>query len=769
MSSTPPRPHPFQTIDGQPVPEEVEVPIAERSDAIDTSWLIADEDEPAKTGAGGRAVLGWGLVILAAAWIGFAGWSAGTALGQGVPSAPAVAQWLAVAAGPLALLGLAWLVFGRTRRREAEAFTRSVALMQQESRSLEGLLAVLRRRIDDNHLALRAMADQLMTLGDEATARLGSATSEFGETARKLAVYGDTFDQAAQSARIDIGVLLDDLPRAEATARSMAEQLRAAGGSAIDQAARFEAQVTSLTSAAGEADRAASEAAARLAQRLADLEGQGRSVTEQLGATSALAGESIDQLIQRTGEALDSTRAGIDAQAQAVVALVDQARGGIDQAGAIAAERLRTTLADASASLEAIAERVAVQDEAVRRLTASMNGELAAFETRFAAFADNGDQRSAALHEALAEVRSTLESIEEQSGRNQGAVSELGGRLAAMRETLDLVSRSIGGEVTAALDGAEAGATRLLEAGNAARPVIEQARDAAVEAGTRLEAGAGAIESQHDRLAALLAAVDTGVGGAERRLGELAQALAEAETEAGRLTGETAPALVAALVQVKEAANHAAARAREAIAEVIPASAADLSDAAREALEKAVREAVTEQLGAVEQAASDAVAAAEGASQRLTRQMLSIGQSAAALEAHRAATEAAERERGGENFARRVALLMESMHSAAIDVGKILSDEVDDKAWTSYLKGDRGVFTRRAARLLASADERALAAHYAADQEFRESVNRYIADFEAMLRRVTGERDGGAMAVTLMSSDLGKLYAALSALTAARG
>jgi hypothetical protein len=769
MSSTPPRPHPFQAIAGQPNSEEVEAPLTERSDAIDTSWLIADEDEPAETGVGGRAVLGWGLAILALAWIGFAGWSAGSALGQGVPNAPAVAQWLAVAAGPLALLGLAWLVFGRTRRREAEAFTRSVALMQQESRSLEGLLAVLRRRIDDNHLALRAMADQLMTLGDEATARLGSATSEFDETARKLAVYGDTFDQAAQSARIDLGVLLDDLPRAEATARAMAEQLRAAGGSAIDQAARFEAQVTSLTSAAGEADRAASEAAARLAQRLADLEGQSRTVTEQLGATSALAGESIDQLMQRTGEALDHTRAGIDAQAQAVVALVDHAKGGIDQAGAVAAERLRTTLAEASASLESIAQRVAAQDEAVRRLTESMNNELAAFETRFTTFADTGDQRSAALQGALADVRSTLESIEQQSGRNQGAVSELGGRLAAMRETLDLVSRSIGGEVAAALDGAEAGATRLLEAGNAARPVIEQARDAAVEAGTRLEAGAGAIEAQHDCLAALLAAVDTGVGGAERRLGELAQALAEAETEAGRLTGETAPALVAALVQVKEAANHAAARAREAIAEVIPASAAELSDAAREALEKAVREAVTEQLGAVEQAAADAVVAAEGASRRLTRQMLSIGQSAAALEAHRAATEAAERERGGETFARRVALLMESMHSAAIDVGKILSDEVDDKAWTSYLKGDRGVFTRRAARLLASADERALAAHYAADQEFRESVNRYVADFEAMLRRVTTERDGGAMAVTLMSSDLGKLYAALSTLTAARG
>jgi hypothetical protein len=102
------------------------------------------------------------------------------------------------------------------------------------------------------------------------------------------------------------------------------------------------------------------------------------------------------------------------------------------------------------------------------------------------------------------------------------------------------------------------------------------------------------------------------------------------------------------------------------------------------------------------------------------------------------------------------------MHSASIDVGKILSDEVDEKAWEAYLKGDRGVFTRRAARLIGSSESRAIRSHYESDREFQQSANRYIHDFEAMLRRVMAERDGGMIAVTLMSSDMGKLYAALS-------
>ena len=48
------------------------------------------------------------------------------------------------------------------------------------------------------------------------------------------------------------------------------------------------------------------------------------------------------------------------------------------------------------------------------------------------------------------------------------------------------------------------------------------------------------------------------------------------------------------------------------------------------------------------------------------------------------------------------------------------------------------------------------------DPEFQTAVNHYVHDFEAMLRRVLAERDGGMIAVTLMSSDMGKLYAALA-------
>jgi hypothetical protein len=164
----------------------------------------------------------------------------------------------------------------------------------------------------------------------------------------------------------------------------------------------------------------------------------------------------------------------------------------------------------------------------------------------------------------------------------------------------------------------------------------------------------------------------------------------------------------------------------------------------------------------VETVAAHAVDSARAASDRLTQQMITLGQTASALEAHIEQTQKDQREKDSEAFAKRVALLMDSMHSAAIDVGKILTDEFDERAWDSYLKGNRGVFTSRAVRLIGGSETRALRGHYENDAEFQRSVNRYVHDFEAMLRRVLAERDGGMIAVTLMSSDMGKLYAALA-------
>jgi len=720
------------------------------------------EQNAEERGAGGRQVLGTALTILAGLWLAYSAWSAGRTLSGQSFSSPQIAEWIAVAAGPLALMGLVWLMFGRTRRKEAERFTRSVITMRSEARSLEALLEVLSQRITDSRSELTMMSQHLMQLGDDATGKLGGITREFDSSGEKLKRHGDALDRAAEAARNDIAVLLEDLPRAEQTARAVAEQIRSVGNESATKAEAFGQQVGKLADRTRAAYELVADATNRLAARLAEIEQASATAAARVGEAETAYSGTLDVLLDRTSATLEQIRSGIDVQAAAVAALVEQASAGFGKAGVDAAESLAANIDQANSSIEALSARVAEQDRASQRMIAEIERGLSLIDERFTELAANGDERANHFLESLTRARAELDTLAAQTGTQDGAIGTLAERTAALRDNIEKLAAEVREGIGVAIGEAQGGADRLVQAAAAAKPEISWLRDATTAAREKLSETGAEIAEQRERFTTLLASVDDGVEGAQSKLAELASTLAQVEREAASLSNETGPALVASLVQVKEAAAHAADRAREAITSVIPETAGKLSEEAAKALERVIRESIEDRLRNVENIAAQAVDSARSASDRLTQQMITLGQTATALEAHIEQTSKEQQEKGSEAFAKRVALLIDSMHSAAIDVGKIMADEIDDKAWNSYLKGNRGVFTSRAVRLIGGSETRAIRAHYENDSEFQRSVNRYVADFEAMLRRVLAERDGGMIAVTLMSSDMGKLYGALS-------
>lgn len=720
------------------------------------------QSEPEERGTGGRKVLAIALSMLAVAWIAYTAWAAGRSLAGQPISSPQIAQWIAVVAGPLALFGLAWLAFGRTRRKEAERFTRSVIAMRHEAQSLEALLEVLSQRIVDSRSDLAATAKNLMHLGDEATGRLSGITREFDSSSALLKEHGDALDKAALAARNDIAVILEDLPRAELSTRQIAEQFRDIGSESGSRTVELGQQVADLAQRTREADRLIGEAVDRLATRLSEVEVAGATAAARVGDADVSFQGTLNSLLDRTSASLEEIRSGIDAQAAAVAALVGQASAGIGKAGADAAESLAANVDHANSSLELLSARVAEQDRASQRMIAEIDRGLSLIDERFSELAAQGDVRASRFLESLTRARTELDSLATQAGAQDGALESLAERTAALRESIDCLTGDIREGTGAAIGEAQGSADRLAQTAGAMRAEIGWIRDTTVDADDKLASTGARIEDHRQQVEALLQSVDQGVGGAQSSIAELASVIAQVQREAASLSAETGPALIAALVQVKDAAAHAAQRAREAIEAVIPQAAGKLSEETKHALERVIRESIEERLREVDSVAARAVDSARAASDRLTQQVLNLGQSAAALEAHIEQTGKDQREKESEAFARRVGLLIDSMNSAAIDVGKILSDEIDDKAWSAYLKGNRGVFTSRAARLIGGSETRAIRAHYESDIEFQRSVNRFVHDFEEMLRRVLAERDGGMIAVTLMSSDMGKLYAALA-------
>ncbi|HEY0012957.1 MAG TPA: hypothetical protein VGB79_08910 [Allosphingosinicella sp.] len=867
-----------------PAPEAEEAPVAE---------------PPArKPRSAAKTALAALLILLALAWTGAAGYA--FARSGVAPTLPALISWTATASVPLVLLGIVWMIFGRTQRRETERFTRAVSDMRRESTALESVLGIVATRLEENQARLSDEAAKLMSLGDEASDRLGRVTHYLSKQSAELDRRSQALESAADHARVDIGVLLHDLPRAEEQARAVAAAMREAGLGAHEQAGALEGQLGALLARGREADEALGGAAQRLGAHVARIESSAGSASERINEAAGALTATVDGALARASDAVEATRSALETQGTALLAGIEQSRAAFEETGAAASRSLSERLEHAGAQLTVLGASLASQDAASHALVTGLSRELAELETRFAALDRSGGESHERLAASLAEVRGSVQALHEEIGAGDVQAGALTARSRDITEALNGLSAQLQIEIPDALTAIEAQAARTREAADSIAPSVEASRalaDNVFAAGTRLEALSGAlvqqeqasrsllqgieaeianidrrfselreegeanagrltgalgearetlrrlhedvrssdettgltaartaelaqtlagisaqltrdvpaaltsveehsaragaaarailpdvetvqaaagaaassltqgeesIRRQQEELGRLLATIADSVGQAESKVRALAGAASEADSEAQRLVGTTAPELIDALVRVREAAQQAAGHAREAIAAVIPDSVAALAEASRDAVSEAVTEPVQEKLQQLGVMSEAAVASARRASERLTRQLVTIGETAAAIEDRIDAERRVREEKDAESLSRRVALLIESLNSTAIDVTKILSNEVTDTAWASYLKGDRGVFTRRAVRLLDSGEAREIMRHYENETEFREQVNRYIHDFESMLRRVLADKDGSPLSITLLSSDMGKLYVALA-------
>jgi hypothetical protein len=490
---------------------------------------------------------------------------------------------LSVASGPLALLGIAYLLLHRTSRREARRFGQTAMAMRAETAAFERAMARLADRLDDNGKALAEQSERLLRLGEDSALRLSELAAAMQGGSETLDRQSDRLERAAATARTDTDTLLEKLPLIEGRIEAIGARIDAIGADSQQRAAALDAAVALFGSRAADAAGRAEDAAQRLTGRIAEAEQAGTAAESRIEAASGRMTGAIDTAYASASEAVEQTRQGIEAQSAAMLALVEQA---------------------------------------------------AAVETRL------------------------------------GAIGE---------------------------------SARTLEA-----------------------------------------------------------AIAAANTGSETLAEDAGPRLVEALLRVRETAEQAAAHARETLAEIIPAATASLSEASRQAVEQAIGGQIEARMAGLATSAEGAIATAHKASDALAERLTAIEATNATIEMRLAEARAQTAALDEDLFAPRVALLIEALNSASIDVAKILSNDIADQAWMAYLKGDRSIFTRRSVRLVDRGEARDIARLYNEEPEFRAQVSRYIHDFEGMLRRVLANRDGAPLCVTLLSSDMGKLYVALA-------
>jgi hypothetical protein len=105
---------------------------------------------------------------------------------------------------------------------------------------------------------------------------------------------------------------------------------------------------------------------------------------------------------------------------------------------------------------------------------------------------------------------------------------------------------------------------------------------------------------------------------------------------------------------------------------------------------------------------------------------------------------------------------IESLDSLSVDIARMIDHDAAADLWDRYKRGERNVFTRRLYTLQGQKAFDEIRVKYRADREFKQTVDRYIAEFERLLEDVSRDDRGQVVARTYLTSETGKVYTMLA-------
>ena len=681
-----------------------------------------------------------------------------------------------------ALIGAIPELEDRTGRMAAQIMDNGHALGDRID-TLEARLHALGELSDDARArtlsATKSLSSQLTQLQEASRAANEEVTGMADIAAGRIDATAQTARQAMDRTRQDVdaqsAALTALVDAAQAGVATTSESVRLALVADLDRAQadlqdRLDRAMAQVRETMAASDDGLSRRADTLTALVAAAQAGIGSASENVMGVLVRDMDMIEQeLRQRMGGALDRaeealtfTDARLSAQAAALDALIARSRASLDAIGSDTVAGLTDSIGDVEGRLHQITDMVEGQKALMNSLHAGLNDTIAGTEGRFATLEDTALARSERMTDALMRLTAETQRIDGALTAGGQTADKLIGGAETLLVALDSSVRELDETYPAALERFDARMAQSRALLGSATPEMERLEAISQALVGRAEEADSLLRGQGSRLTEWLESTQSGLEANRQLVDRLRVALDGAHQDATRITEGAGPLLVTALLRVKDTADQAAERARQALARAIPDAAQQLGDASEAAMQRALGDKVAAQIEQVAKVAEEAIKAAHQASERLTRQLLTIADTSANVEQRIVQAEQASEDRDRDHFARRSAALIESLNSTAIDVTKILSNDVTDTAWSAYLKGDRGVFTRRAVKLLDAGESREIALHYDNDDEFRDHVNRYIHDFESMLRVILSARDGNALGVAVLSSDMGKLYVALA-------
>ena len=681
-----------------------------------------------------------------------------------------------IAAGltaPLTAIWLIALVLGRASAAErrsalarihaAEARVAEVAARtRQELAAIDGVLAAVADRVETIRGAMGAQASEMMETAGQLEQRSRSISGSLAGDRAAIELLLDRLTAGSAQARSELAGVTAVLPQAEDQAKAIAAALSTGAGEAHRQLGEIDNLVAASRGRSDEARAAIEAAAQRLAEAIGAIDAVSSSASERLTTRAAALTESANSAMDRTAAAVDAARSGIEVQVEAVRASTEQARVVLEGFSGETSRQVADRFADAATQAERLTREMAEQEARSRSLIDAVERGFAVLDAKLA----NASQSSSAvldrLNERLSAVRDQMHDLATPLTGTQTATRDLEAAVAALRVTASESADALATILPDQLEQTSQAVATVRETVGSLAADIAALKAGTVDMTAPVEQGRAAIDAMIAALDGQRDSLAASVGDINSRLEEARSLAAGVDADAQRAALTATTRLVEAMTRVREVALQAEGTMRTTLEGVVAEARDAIAAASQEAMRDSFTKRVRVEIAEVEAVSEKVAQAAQNTAERLSRQMISVAETAAAVEARIVQADARLEQASQDDLARRSGLLIEALNSSSIDIAKALSTEVADTAWASYLKGDRSIFTRRAVRLLDGGDARAVAKRYGEDPEFRDSVTRYVHDFEALMRRTLAERDGSPLSVALLSSDVGKLYVALA-------
>ena len=146
--------------------------------------------------------------------------------------------------------------------------------------------------------------------------------------------------------------------------------------------------------------------------------------------------------------------------------------------------------------------------------------------------------------------------------------------------------------------------------------------------------------------------------------------------------------------------------------------------------------------------------------QTLNKQMM-VARATAPMDAIKTAPTQTFGHVSSQDFLAQSEQMLASLHEQSMDLTRVAGAEIPDVVWAKYHAGDKTIFSKWLAKMMAAADKKHIRDMIKSDTVFRRQATQFVRSFDKVLSQAQQTDNPDSVSATLIKTDLGRIYISL--------